>query len=437
MTINLLTPILDGGIANTHFFNGRLLTAEALRDEQNAQRRQHEALGQAAGAGIISGLTVRRSTLTPEGNVVHVSGGLALNGLGQPLAVPESGLEITLLTGPQTAPTATAAGLFADCATPTTATPDLPLNAFILALTPASGFQGKAPMHGLNDQGAINGCGSRYAVAGIQFRLVGLNVAELEGISPATRSQLNTLLASDNDNPARLARLRNLLAHLCFGTEELALFAVDPFALASGASDFARYGALDAVGLHACDVPLALLHITNRGIRFIDNWAARRQVTPAPLSTLWPLPTADRRQAEGAAIFLQFEEQITQLVQTNPATAVTIQATDYFRYLPPAGLLRLNAGTQPGVSANTFFTGIPAPASPITLEGACLLPLLHAARHYPPIDLLRGEAIWLYRVRENDASGAAQPYLLFTSGHMPPMTYSRFDVNRWNYFHFS
>lgn len=435
MTENLLTPILDGGIANTHFFNGRLLTAESLREEQDAQRRQHEALGRAAGDGIVSGLSVRRSALVPEGNVVHVDGGLAFNRLGQPLTVPESGLEITLLTSPETA--VTEAGLFADCATPTTVTPDLPLNAFILALAPASGFKGKAPMHGLTDRGTLNGCGSRYAVAGVQFRLVGLDLDEFAGISADTHDQLNSLLASDDDDRARLARLRNLLAHLCFGTEELARFAVDPFAQVGGKSDFASYGALDAVGLNDCDVPLALLHITNRGIRFIDNWAVRRRVTPAPLSPMWPLPTGDRRPAEGEAIFLQFQEQMTQLIQVNPGMAPAINAINHLRYLPPAGLLRLNEGGSPGIDVGTFFDGIPRQADPIFLEGAQILPLLHAAQRYPPIDLAQEEAIWLYRVRENDRSATDQPYLLFTSGHMPPLAYGRFDINRWDYFHLS
>jgi len=435
MSTQLLEPILTGGIQNTHFFNGRLLTADALRDEQDAQRRVHEALGKAVGAGIVSGLTVSQSVLTTEGNVVHVAGGLALNWLGQVLTVPESGLEVTLHPGEETA--VTEAGLFGNCGTPTTDTPDLPLNAFILALSPASGFQGKAPMHALNDKGTLNGCGSRYAVAGIQFRLVGLDIDALTGISTETQDQLNALLASDSDDPARLARLRNMLAHLCFGTEELAGFAVDPFVQVSGVSNFGDYGALGDIGLDDCDVPLALLHITNKGIRFIDNWAARRRVTPAPLSPLWPLPTGARRLAEGEAIFLQFQEQISQVIQSNPATAVTLKATDYFRYLPPAGRLRLNAGAASGINATAFFDGVPTPATPIPLQGAHLLPLLQTACRFPPIDLAQGESVWLYRIEENAESATAQPYLLFVSGHLPPLDDGRFDINRWDYFYFS
>ena len=38
-SIELLTPILLDGIRNTHFFNGRLLTADDLRVEQQANRQ--------------------------------------------------------------------------------------------------------------------------------------------------------------------------------------------------------------------------------------------------------------------------------------------------------------------------------------------------------------------------------------------------------------
>ena len=36
MSLELLEPMLRGGIRNTHFFNGRLLTADDLRAEQAA-----------------------------------------------------------------------------------------------------------------------------------------------------------------------------------------------------------------------------------------------------------------------------------------------------------------------------------------------------------------------------------------------------------------
>lgn len=88
MTLELLEPMLRGGIRNTHFFNGRLLTAEDLRAEQQANRQQHRQLGLAIGAGVVEGFDVG---LAPSGNaakpVLHISSGLALTRKGAALAL--------------------------------------------------------------------------------------------------------------------------------------------------------------------------------------------------------------------------------------------------------------------------------------------------------------------------------------------------------------
>ena len=52
MSIELLQPLLEDGIRNVNFFNGRLLSAEDMRAEQVASRLQHQLLGQAIGEGI-------------------------------------------------------------------------------------------------------------------------------------------------------------------------------------------------------------------------------------------------------------------------------------------------------------------------------------------------------------------------------------------------
>ena len=56
MTLELLESVLENGVANSHYFNGRILTADALRDDQKASRRQRRQLGRAIGAGIVCGL---------------------------------------------------------------------------------------------------------------------------------------------------------------------------------------------------------------------------------------------------------------------------------------------------------------------------------------------------------------------------------------------
>jgi hypothetical protein len=79
----------------------------------------------------------------------------------------------------------------------------------------------------------------------------------------------------------------------------------------------------------------------------------------------------------------------------------------------------------------------------VFIEGARFEHLIRESISYPPLRLDTKELIWLYQVRQNmqpvDAggSGAPQPYLIFSSGHMPFCGEARFDVNRYNYSNYS
>jgi hypothetical protein len=60
---------------------------------------------------------------------------------------------------------------------------------------------------------------------------------------------------------------------------------------------------------------------------------------------------------------------------------------------------------------------------------------------YPPVDLSSQEMVWLYWVRENmePAAGqasSAQPYLIFTNGHIAYQGNAQFDLNYWDYANF-
>src|SRR5215510_418978 len=90
MARNLLEPIVDGGVANPHYAEGRLLTAAALREDQEAQRAHHRRLGRGLGPGIVDGLWVSvesaGSPTTPP--LLALSAGLAVNGDGDTLELP-------------------------------------------------------------------------------------------------------------------------------------------------------------------------------------------------------------------------------------------------------------------------------------------------------------------------------------------------------------
>lgn len=442
MSIQLLEPLLTGGIRQPNFFNGRLLTAETLRAGQTANRQQHQQLGQAIGAGIVSGLDV---TLHSGGAqpVVRVSAGLALNRLGQALALAADA-DVALTAA---LPSAAPAGLFAPCAPPGTQPVGVSAGVYVLALCPASGYSAeRAPLHGFADDGRINGCGTRDTIEGVQFRLVLLDVQDTAVVTPALGAAILPLL--NNPDTAAQSRLRSLLAHACLGALAAADFPTALYAYLSGSPSLPETGALArlraAGALSDCDVPLALLHWTGSGVQFVDRWAAARRVTPPHPAAAGALVGAWRR-AVGEAAFLQFQAHVAHLTRTAvPQSQLTpVQAAEYFAYLPAAGVIPLaGSGASRGFNAANFFSGlVTRPA--VTIPGDRVLPLLQQSFLYDPVDLNDVEFLWLYEVRDNrqaiddGVTPAPAPYLLFTSGHLPYAGTPLFDQARWDYSHYS
>jgi hypothetical protein len=144
-----------------------------------------------------------------------------------------------------------------------------------------------------------------------------------------------------------------------------------------------------------------------------------------------------RRRAEGEAMFLQFQAQIAALRTANADLGATT-AKGSFAFLPPVGIVPVMRDMWGGdYQARRFFTGLTI-RGPAFINGAKVEALVRKSLAYPPIDLSTGEAIWLYRVRENDpASPAAasdnhQRYIVFASGHMPYEGDGRFDLAYWD-----
>ncbi len=451
MTLELLDPMLRGGIRNTHFFNGRLLTAEDLRAEQQANRQQRNQLGLAIGAGVVEGFDVR---LAPSGNAakptLRVAQGLAITRKGAVLGLAED-VDVSLVRTPQAFPMNGDAGLFEVCrpeATTTSAT--VAEGVYLLVVAPASGFAEHTPVVGFNGSGVASGCDHRFAVEGVRFRLVGVDLAQIDFVSAATRATLVALLAQGA--PAKRARLRNWLAHLCFGSEQTATFAADPFRLPAGQSPLATYGLVDWLrgrgDLTECDVPLALLLWTTAGVQFVDLWSVRRTPTAPAHSSVWPLATGKRRPGEGEAAFLQFQAHLAEMIQGGGfgATLTQLHALDLFRYLPAVGLVPLATNRYPGFELEDFFQGMATPA-PVHITGDELAALLRMAHDYPAIDLGKAqqELVWLYIVRENAEAIAAatgnalppQPYIVFSSGHMPYAGQARYSLDHYDFANYS
>jgi len=454
MARHLLEPILDGGIRNPYYFEGRLLTAEALRADQDAHRARQRHLGRALGAGVVEGLEV---TIESRGDgddppVLSVAPGLAIDHRGDTVEI--AACEAIALTRAPTAD-AEAPCLFRDCLPPSVGIESTGEGFYVLILSPASGYRERAPMSGLGEGKAGAGCGSRWVIEGVQLRLEPLDPLAASRVSDATRDLLQDELLGASDTAA-LSKLRNVLAHLCLGTEQLPGFAADPFArsVAPGGTTtrpaLAGYGALDDLAvagrLTDCDVPLALLDWRLGGIAWLDLWAVRRRPAPPARESDWPTLSGGRRQSEAEATLFQFQDQLAELLGDAPNPAA-IRARDHFRWLPPAGLLPLAGAARPGVTHPTFWAGlvvrgVPVPDQPaLFIDGARLRELLAGALVLPPIDLTSEEFLWALHVRQNQqlsASGAAPaPYLAFASGHHPFVGTARFDLARWDLANYS
>jgi hypothetical protein len=443
MARQLLEAILDYGVANPHYFDGRLLTATALREDQQAHRTRQRHLGRALGPGVVEGLWVSlefpgSGTAPPR---VSVSAGLAIDGHGNTLELPVN--EVIALARTLTPPRA-GADLFRTCEPPTQQVEGLGEGFYVLAMAPASGFRGRAPVSGLSDPTAGAGCGSQWAMEGVRFRFVPLDPLAVPGLSTDTRQLLETQLLPATD-PAGLSRLRNVVAHLCLGTEPLATFAADPFArevmndVGATEAALADYGAIDVLidsgVLSDCDVPLALVCWRGNGVEFLDNWAVRRRLASPVTADRWPTLSGGRRRAEAEAALFQFQEQLAAVLagSFNPAT---IRAVDFFRWLPPAVIVPLAGGGRRGFGPTTFIAGLVTRDPLIYIDGVRLPELIGQSLTQLPIETQSGEFVWTYRIRQNDLfptdPGTEFPFLVLASGHLPYVGTARFNLARWN-----
>lgn len=437
---NLLEPFLDEGVRGINFFNGRLLTAEDLRAERDATRRRLRGLGKSLGAGVVDGLWVRleRSGAAP---VVRVEPGLAVNHEGDVLELPLAAS--VALTKQENLPTN---GAFGPCQ-PVLGQTLQGRGVYLLVLEPARGLRETAPRSGLGTDGRVVGCDAAFIVEGVAFRLLQLDpkdVPELDATVSAALAATET-----TDTVAARSMRRNLLAHLCFGTlarkrRVREPFARDPTVAEPGASDHVSYGALDALRrlgrLRTCDVPLALVSWLGTAVDFIDLWSVRRRIVPRLRSRDRPGLGDLRTMREGEAAFLQLEDHVRWLSTQTALPAIA--ATDYFRFLPAAGVIPLARSGVGGVVSASFFRGVPIPNQPRYVDARALAPLLEESWQHEAIDLSERELVWVYvpwqTALANEVQGANIPaVLVFAGPNLPALSIARFDLARWGYANFS
>jgi hypothetical protein len=406
----LLKPIIGGGIRSVNFFNGRLLSGEDMSREQEANREADKMLGRAIGDGIAYGLEVSRAVGSGTAAVVTVQPGLAINRNGETLRLP-SPVNLSLVR-PQNGSGKVADAGFSSCTPFQSGVYVSGSGVYLLTVSAARANEGRAAVSGLQNSAAD--CNTKYMVDGVQFRLIQIEL---------TPEELN-----NQDH------LRNLVAYKCFGVSSLWRKNSDQYV-----EQLEPNGLIDDLRPNRvtdCDVPLAMLFWTaSDGIRFVDNWSVRRRTIHRAVNDSWDVVLNDRWLAEGEAMLLQFQEHIETL-RTENLNLELAAASQYFRYLPPAGLIPVRRASFRGVNVNTFFTGMTHRA-PEFIDASITGSLMKGSFRDDPIDISNSEMVWLYKVWQNEKasleSAAVQPFVIFTTPHMTNSAIARYDVAHWDY----
>ena len=399
----LLEPITDSGIQNVNFFNGRLLTADDLSGVLDSGRDHDRQLAKALGEGVVHGLEVELANSSTQAQpVVRVSGGLAFGRGGKPVALSVPTVDVALVK--EAAVFAAEAGLFAEC-TPPEASDNLGnLGIYVFVASPASVYEGSVPMRHSVSNSNFDGCGRRYAVEGVKFRMERINFSTLPGVSDSTRALLSTLTTQGDD--ASVSVLRNVVAHLCFDSEEKTGARRDPFRRPAGDAGFVNYGALAelrAAGqLTACDVPLAVVYWSQQGVRFVDSWAARRLARRQ-----LDLDAESLLRGYGYERLLQFQRHLRDLFDTVGSLS-TREIQNYFAFIPPAGFYPVAGAKSPKGFHTAKFTGrFTTAAQPGEITAERFGALLRESFACPDLDLSARPVLLAYRVGDNVRAVAA------------------------------
>ena len=429
----LLEPITDSGIKNTHFFEGRLLSGKDLTEQEYANKLHRQQLGQIIGHGIVSGLdvSIEKKGVGAEDPVVRINQGMAITLEGDVVQLPLEYIDIQLSrTLESLDPDQTG---FKNCskeASETLVASEAGL--YILVMSPANQYREYAPKSGLQKQGIAHNCGRAYVVEGVQFRLVKFNPSLMPGVSESVKTTLETELLTaaspvDADETPGLSMMRNLVAHICLGSEQAYAFATEPTFIFEQTVPIG----LDALlgleeGFARCDTPLALLYWTNDGIVFIDNWVVRRM---APQATA------------GLLRINQFSHQLDWL-RKELGNAEETAIADYFRFVPPAAYVPhrvVNSAT--GYRPEHFLQGYYRGVNDQSQVGQ-LNRFLRESLDFPSLDLSSDTYLQLFTplnlVNLPDVF-AQQPYFLYLSRGLfltaIKDTVSEVIENTWQVYH--
>jgi hypothetical protein len=445
MPTALNTPIVKEGLERVPFFNGRVLTAEDLQAEQDANAAERRRLGRALGTGVLDGLFVRKST----DETVLVEPGLGLAPSGRMVHLPRE-VEVSVVSNVRRDQTAGTGGNFEDCLT-LEATVTSGTGAYVLFAEPASETEGRTPRTTLGGDGAAGECGAERRVEGASLRLACLNSDlfpdSIRGAIRKERDEYDEAVDNPDEDPTpHASKLRNLLAHACLRTPSAlsdtpALY--DTLRAQSRGNAEPAGGPLDELRKRARErdrdddlddaVPLGLLYWTGDGILFVDAWSVRRRVhRPDPQR---PVPATARRRTETEAAIFQFQKHIADLRQRlDFGDRIQLGVEDCFLFLPPFGTVPNEEGDREGFDIYRFFDSL-STREYLYVERETLHDLVSEATQFDSFRTDTEQLVWRYRVREDVQSGGDEnsSFVVFTSGFVPHAAEPQYNLSRFGY----
>lgn len=300
-----------------NYFNGRFLTAEALRTEQTYWDTRARLVAQIHPAGIAWGLSVSVASET-----FSLAPGLAFDGLGTPILV-ESPVGFTLadlLAAFELAPLTlqtTRGTNFVDCrcVTPSngvTGPSAVQPGPYLLVIEPTEVACGEAKVYGTTCNTTTNLCETNGWKAGFRLSLVSLPSA------PAISGDTSADAARGILSAWYFDTLENNL-----GTRHSAPFPDDTFCGGPGPS-----------GRYASPVPLGMVYLgTGRALTFFDPWIPRRPIVGTATASWSTTALGAPTPSAAAARIHQFQCQLAQSETDGNLY------TRGFRHIPPFGFL--------------------------------------------------------------------------------------------------
>ncbi|MFN3305125.1 MAG: hypothetical protein ACK44A_15620 [Roseateles sp.] len=314
MNARLNQVIAVAGEPRSHFFNGRLLSAEDLIREQAARDDAEARLARLVGCGVATGLAVTAGT----GSVLHIAAGLGVTPSGAVIDIGNLDLDLS------SAGRGASFSGFGNCAAGLAEGQPL-AGLYLLTLTPTWSGQGRAATL----LGEVGACNRRTQQPAVRARLVEVQAPSgLDGAS--LRNELAVALLSPGQG----------------------LAPVPPGGRVGWWMRQRIDGSAAAPGLTDDELPLALLQIDAGAVpRWIDTDSARRRLAPPPGGVgdaMWPQSWAVEMQAFAA----QFLGELSA-----PRTAAAS-----FVWLPP--VLPLTAAQH--AQLRRLVPGVPQAAEPLS-----------------------------------------------------------------------